>query len=51
MTEIFGFHKGSICYPPSEFNIIGFWAEITKGDKISHGDTMISGLIDSHSYL
>ena len=31
--------------------MIGFQAEITKGDRISHGDTMISELIDSHSYL
>ena len=31
--------------------MIGFWAEITKADRISHEDTMISGLIDSHSYL
>ena len=31
--------------------MIGFWVEITKGDRISHGDTLISGLIDSHSYL
>ena len=51
MTEIFDFHKGGICYPLLEFNLIGFWAEIAKEDKISHGDTMISGLIDSHSYL
>ena len=51
MTEIFDFSEGGICYPPLEFNMIGFWAEITKGDRISHGDTMISGLIDSHSYL
>ena len=28
-----------------------FWFEITKGDRISHGDTMFSSLIDSHSYL
>ena len=51
MTKIFSFSEGGICYPPPEFNMIGFWAEITKGDKISHGDTMISRLIDSHSYL
>ena len=51
MIEIFSFSERGICYPPPEFNMIGFWAEITKGDKISHGDTIISGLIDSHSYL
>ena len=51
MTEIFSFSEGSICHPPLEFNMIGFWAEFTKGDRISHGDTMISGLIDGHSYL
>ena len=51
MTEIFGFSEGSICQPPPKFNMIGFWAEITKEDRISHGDTIVSGLIDSHSYL
>ena len=51
MTEIFSFYEGGICYPPPEFNMIGFWAEITKWNRISHGDTMISMLIDSHSYL
>ena len=51
MIEIFGFHEGGICYPPPEFNLIRFWDEIIKGDKISHGVTMISGLIHIHSYL
>ena len=51
MTEIFGFYEGGIYYPPPEFNLVRFWAEITKGDRISHGDAMISGLIDSYSYL
>ena len=50
MTEIFNFSKGCICHPPPESNMIGFWAEITKRDRISHGDTMVSSLIDSHSY-
>ena len=45
MTQIFDFHKGGNCQPPPEFDMIGFWGEITKGDRISHGDTMISGLI------
>ena len=51
MTEIFSFSEGGICHPPPKFNMIGFWAEITTGERISHGDTMISGLIDSQSYL
>ena len=51
MTKIFSFSEGGICHPPPKFNMFGFWAEITKGDRISHGNTMVSGLIDSHSYL
>ena len=51
MTEIYSLSEGGICHPLPEFNMIGFWAEITKGDRISHGDTMVSSLIDSHSYL
>ena len=51
MTEIFCFTEGGICQPPPEFNMSQFWFEITKGDRISHGNTMVSGLIDSHSYL
>ena len=51
MTWIFDFHEGGICQTPPEFDMISFWGEITKGDKISHGDTMISGLIDNHSFL
>ena len=51
MTEIFSFSEGGICQPPPEFDMIGFWVEITKGDRISHEVTMVSGLIDSHSYL
>ena len=51
MTEICGFSEGGICHPPPKFNMIRFWAEITKGDRISHGDTIVSGLINSHSYL
>ena len=31
--------------------MIEFWAEITKRNRISHGDTMIISLIDSYSYL
>ena len=51
LTEIFDFHDGGVCCPPPEFNLIRFWDEITRGDKIGHGDTMISGLIHNHSYL
>ena len=51
MFEIFSFAEGGICQPPPEFDMIGFWAEIKKGDRISLRDTIVSGLIDSHSYL
>ena len=41
MIEIFDLSYGGICHPPPEFNMIMFWAEITKGDRISHRDAMV----------
>ena len=51
LAEIFGFSEGGICQPPPEFNMSRCWFKFTNGDKISHGNIMVSGLINSHSYL